>query len=100
MVDLEFSAAFDRVSHRALIYKLRLLGIGGSFINIIDEFLLSRTQKVCVGGQYSGAKNILSGVPQGSVLRPLLFVIYTSDMWQSLENKLIAYFDDATLLAA
>ena len=99
MVGLDFSAAFDRVNHRALIYKLRLLGIGGSFINILTEFLLGRTQRVCVDGQYSSVRNVISGVPQGSVLGPLLFIIYTSDMWHGLENKLIAYADDATLLA-
>ena len=99
MVGLDFSAAFDRVNHNALVYKLKLMGIGGSFINILSEFLLGRTQRVCVDGQFSSVRNVMSGVPQGSVLGPLLFIIYTSDMWLGLENKLIAYADDATLLA-
>ena len=99
MVGLDFSAAFDRVNLEALIYKLKLLGIGGSFIDILCEFLLGRTQRVCVDGQYSSYSNVTSGVPQGSVLGPLLFIIYTSDMLHSLENKLVAYADDATLLA-
>ena len=99
MVGLDFSAAFDRVNHWALIYKLKLLGVGGPFINILSEFLLGRTQRVCIDGQCSSVRNVISGVPQGSVLGPLLFIIYTSDMWQGLENKLIAYADDATLLA-
>ena len=99
MVGLDFSAAFDRVNHSALIYKLKLIGIGGPFLNIIKEFLTNRTQRVCIDGELSDVRNVISGVPQGSVLGPLLFIIYTSDMWSGLENKLIAYADDATLAA-
>ena len=99
MVGLDFSAAFDRVNHSALIYKLKLIGIGGPFLNIITEFLTDRTQRVCIDGELSDVRNVISGVPQGSVLGPLLFIIYTSDMWSGLENKLIAYADDATLAA-
>ena len=58
------------------------------------------TQRVVVDGQLSDIRNVISGVPQGSVLGPLLFIIYTSDMWLDLENKLIAYADDATLVAS
>ena len=99
MVGLDFSAAFDRVNHSALIYKLKLIGIGGPFLNIITDFLTDRTQRVCIDGELSDVSNVISGVPQGSVLGPLLFIIYTSDMWSGLENKLIAYADDATLAA-
>ena len=99
MVGLDFSAAFDRVNHSALIYKLKLIGIGGPFLNIITEFLTDRTQRVCIDGELSDVRNVISGVPQGSVLGPLLFIIYTSDMWSGLENKLVAYADDATLAA-
>ena len=99
IVGLDFSAAFDRVNHIALIYKLKQLGIGGPFLNIITEFLTDRTQRVCVDGELSDVRNVISGVPQGSVLGPLLFIIYTSDMWLGLENKLVAYADDATLAA-
>ena len=77
---LDFSTAFDCVNHSALIDKLRLLGIDGSFINILGEFLLSRTQKVCFDELYSGARIVLSNVPQGSVFGPLLFIICTSDV--------------------
>ena len=100
VVGLDFSAAFDRVNHLALIYKLKLLGIGGSILNILTEFLTRRTQRVVVDGQLSDIRYVVSGVPQGSVLGPLLFIIYTSDMWLDLENKLIAYADDATLVAS
>ena len=99
MVGLDFSAAFDRVNHAALIFKLKQFGVGGSFLNILIEFLTNRRQRVVVDGQFSDWRNVISGVPQGSVLGPLLFILYTHDMWFGLENKLVAYADDATLLA-
>ena len=99
MVGLDFSAAFDRVNHEALIFKLKQFGVGGSFLSILTEFSMNRTQRVVVDGQCSEWRNVVSGVPQGSVLGPLLFILYTHDMWFGLENKLVAYADDATLLA-
>ena len=99
MVGLDFSAAFDRVNHKALIYKLRQLGIGGPFLNILIEFLTNRKQRVVVDGHHGDWRRVISGVPQGSVLGPLLFILFTQDMWIGLENQLIAYADDATLLA-
>ena len=56
-------------------------------------------KKCVVDGHYSEWRNVISGVPQGSVLGPLLFILYTHDMWFGLENMLVAYADDATLLA-
>ena len=99
MVGLDFSAAFDRVNHEALVFKLRQLGLGGAFLSILIEFLTDRVQRVVVDGQYSAWRSVVSGVPQGSVLGPLLFILYTHDMWFGLENMLVAYADDATLLA-
>ena len=68
-------------------------------MSIMSQFLSERTQRVVVDGQYSEFKDMVSGVPQGSVLGPLLFIIYTHDMWRGLENDLFAYADDATLVA-
>ena len=99
MVGLDFSAAFDRVNHKALMYKLSQLGIGGPFLNILTEFLTNRKQRVVVDGHHGDWRRVISGVPQGSVLGPLLFILFTQDMWVGLENQLIAYADDATLLA-
>ena len=99
LVGLDFSAAFDRVNHKALLFKLRQLGVGGVFLNIISQFLTNRRQKVVVDNIFSEEREVISGVPQGSVLGPILFILYTHDMWFGLENRLIAYADDATLIA-
>ena len=99
MVGLDFSAAFDRVNHNALIYKHRQLSIGGPFLNILMDFLPDRKQLVVVDGHYGEWRSVISRVPQGSVLGPLLFILYINDMWIGLENQLVAYADDATLIA-
>ena len=99
MVGLDFSAAFDRVNHKALVFKLRQLGVGGPFLSILTEFLSNRLQRVVVDGQFNEYIKVISGVPQGSVLGLLLFILYNHDMWFGLENMLVSYADDATLLA-
>ena len=99
MVGLDFSAAFDHVNHKALIFKLRQLGVGGPFLSILTEFSSNRLQRVAVDGHFNDYRNVISGVPQGSVLGPLLFILYTHGMWFGLQNMLVSYADDATLLA-
>ena len=99
MVGLDFSAAFDQVNHEAFVFKLRQLGVGGPFLSILTEFFSNRLQRVVVDGQFNEYRNVISGIPQGSVLGPLVFILYTHDMWFGLENMLISYADDATLLA-
>ena len=98
MVSLDFSAAFDLVNHKALIFRLRQLGVGGPFLSTLTEFLSNRLQRVVVDGQFNDYTNVISGVLQGSVLGPLLFILYAHDMWFGLENMLASYADDATLL--
>ena len=99
MVGLDFSAAFDRVNHKALVFKLIQLGVGGPFLSILTEFLSIRLQRVVVDGHFNEYRNVILGIPQGSILGPLLFILYTHDMWFGLENMLVSYADDATLLA-
>ena len=91
--------ALDRVNHKALINKLRQLGVGGPFLSILTEFLSNRLKRVVVDGQFNDYRNVILGVPQGSGLGPLLFILYTHDMWFALENMIASYADDANLLA-
>ena len=100
VVLIDFSAAFDRVNHAGLIYKLSNLGVGGAVLSVISEFLTRRMQRVVVDGSYSEFEVVVSGVPQGSVLGPLLFILYTADMFSVVDNKLYNYADDSTLVAA
>ena len=99
MVGLDFSAAFDSVNHNELIYKLRQLSIGGPFLNVLMDFLTDRKQCEVVDGHYGECRSVISGVPKVRVLGPLLFILYAHDMWIGLENQLVAYADDATLIA-
>ena len=98
IVQIDFSAAFDLVNHSALIFKLRNVGVGGYILDILIDFLDNRHQRVVVDGAFSGVRPVISGVPQGSVLGPLLFLLYTSDLSNELENKLVQYADDSTLV--
>ena len=75
------------------------MGIGGSVLSILTQFLSNRSQHVMVDGCWSKLVNVVSGVPQGSVLGPLLFILYTSGLFFILENKLLIYADDSTLMA-
>ena len=99
IAQIDFSAAFDRVNHQGILYKLCSVGIEGSVLSILTQFLANRSQHVMVDGCRSKLVNILSGLQQGSVLGPLLFLIYTSESFSIFENKLIGYADDSTLIA-
>ena len=81
IVQIDFSAAFDRVNHQEILYRLSSVGIGGSVLSVLMQFLSNRSQFVLVDGCRSKLVNIVSGVPQGSVLGPLLFLLYTSNLF-------------------
>ena len=80
IVQIDFSADFDRVNHRGSLYKLCSVGIRGSVLSILTQFLSNRSQHVIVDGCRSKLV-VVSGVPQGSVLGPLLFLLYTSELF-------------------
>ena len=95
---IDFSAAFDRVNHGGLVFKLREAGVGGLILKVFQNFLSSCTQRVNVDGVFSSIIDVVSGVPQGSVLGPLLFLLYIADLPRLLQNELVGYADDSTLL--
>ena len=99
LVQIDFSGAFDKVSHAGLLHKLAAVGVGGAVLSIIDQFLHNRTQCVVLDGASSEPVRVVSGVPQGSVLGPLLFLLYTAELFSILENRLVGYADDSTLVA-
>ena len=99
IVFLDFSSAFNSFNHQRLLNKLKSIGDDGPVFNIFNGFLTNFQQCVSVDGNYSQLKCVVSGVHQGSVLGPLLFVLYTADMWNDLENKIILYADDTILYA-
>ena len=90
---LDFSKAFDKVYHRKLLIKL--YGITGNIHNWITDFLHNRTQRVLVRGTFSEPKAVKSGVPQGTVLGPLLFLAYINDMPENIKSKIALFADDA-----
>ena len=98
-MQINFSAAFDRINHQGILYRLCSVGIFGSVLSILTQFLSNRSQHVMVDGCRSKLVDVVSGVPQGSVLGPLLFLLCTSELFSILENKLIGYADDSTLMA-
>ena len=76
-MQIDFSAGFDRVDNQDVLYRLCSVGIGGSVLSILRQFLSNRSQQVMVDGCLSNVDNAASGVPQGSVLGLLLFLLYT-----------------------
>ena len=76
VVYLDFQKAFDKVPHQRLLLKLKAHGIGNDVITLIEKWFIYRRQRVIVDGEISNWKSVLSGVPQGSVLGPILLLIY------------------------
>ena len=83
---MDFSAAFDRVNHQGILFKLCSVGVGGSVLYVLTQFLSNRSQNVVVDGCRSKLVNVVSGVHQGSFFCPFLF--YTAELFSIVENKL------------
>ena len=99
LILLDFAKAFDKVSHEFLIHKLRCYGISGKLLSWIKNFLFLRKQRVILGEGESDWSEVLSGVPQGSVLGPLLFIIYINDMPDKIKSNVLLYADDSKLIS-
>ena len=94
---LDLSKAFDRVWHEGLIYKLEFNGLHGNVLRIVNSFLADRKQRVVLNGQCSKWDTISAGVPQGSVLGPLLFLIYINDITHNVKCGIKLFADDTSL---
>ena len=94
---MDFSKAFDKVSHQRLLLKLDHYGIRGKTKEWIKAFLTERSQRVMLSGEISDSTLVLSGVPQGSVLGPVLFLFYINDLPQSLQSNVRLFADDTLL---
>lgn len=97
VVYLDFAKAFDTVPHRRLMLKLQSYGVQGKVLGWIDDFLTQRKQQVRVAGSDSSWTHVKSGIPQGSVLGPILFVCYINDMPEEVSSHIYMYADDTKL---
>ena len=91
---LDFPKAFDKVSHSKLCHKLSHYGINGKILHWIKDFLTDRLQSVVLEGKSSRPHPVLSGVPQGTVLGPLLFLLYINDITKPIKSTIRLYADD------
>ena len=97
VIYLDFQEAFDKVPHQRLISMLKSHGMGNRFINWIEQWLTDRRQRLVVDGEVSSWKSVLSGVPQGSVLGPILFLVYINDLEEGVTGKILKFADDTKL---
>ena len=96
-VFLDISKAFDRVWHKGLLYKLKCMGINGNLLKLVESFLSNRYQRVVLSGQASSWAEIRAGVPQGSILGPLFFLIYINDLSENLKSTVKLFADDTSI---
>ena len=94
VIYMDFQKAFDKVPHQRLILKLKTHGIGNSIINWIEQWL---TDRVVLDGEVYSWKSVLSGVPQGSVLGPILVLVYIIDLEEGVTGKILKFADDTKL---
>ena len=97
---LDCRKAFDSVPIKRLILKVEAVGIGGKLLAWVKAFLTDREQRVHLRGQYSPWCRVLSGVPQGNVLGPVLFLIYINDIVMNINSTIKVFADDAKIYRA
>ena len=98
-VFLDMFKAFDKVWHEGLLFKLKQNGISGQILNLLTSYLDKRRQRVLLNGCESHWAIVESGVPQGSVLGPLLFLIYINDLEKGIKSKIKFFADDTSLFS-
>ena len=92
----DISKAFDKLWHEDLLYNLKSMGISGELYNL-ENYLLGRFQRVVLNGLTSSWRSVLAGVPQGSILGPLLFLVYINDLLNRLKSNVTLFADDTSL---
>ena len=99
LIYLDFQKAFDKVPHKRLITKLKGYGIQGNVIKWVEDFLKDRKQRVQISGSSSEWTDVTSGIPQGSVLGPTLFLVYINDLPDVVHSMVKLFADDAKVSA-
>ena len=94
---LDFSKAFDKISHKFILCKLHYYGIRSHTLSWISAFLSNRTETTVVNGVHSSYVEVTSGVPQGSVLGPMLFLLYMNDINNAITSQIKLFADDSVL---
>ena len=100
MVFCDISKAFDRVWHRGLIFKLKQYGISNNLLAFLTKYLSNRKQSVLLNDVISSSRPLNAGVPQGSVLGPLLFLIYVNDISENLLSLTRLFADESSILVS
>ena len=96
---MNLSKAFDKVWHQGLLFKLESFGVRGKLLNLLKDYLSNRFQRVLLNGRESSWLPIKAGVPQGSILGPLLFLIYINDLPDGLNSVAKLFVDDTSLFS-
>ena len=99
IVQIDFSAAFDWVNHQGILFKHCSVGVGGSMLSVLTQFLSNWSQYVMVDDCHSKLVKVVSWVPRGNGLGLQLYLLYTAELFSIVENKLFGYADDSTLVA-
>ena len=97
---LDFAKAFDKVPHYRLLRKIEAHGIKGNLLQWLSNFLENRSQAVVINNDSSTSKNVTSGIPQGSVLGPTLFILFINDISNDIESQIRLFADDTKIFRA
>ena len=98
VIYLDYAKAFDKVDHQILMQKLHAYGVRGKLLTWLNCYLSNRHQSVVINGKRSYPAKVISGVPQGTVLGPVLFILYLNDLQSCIKNSVISSFADDTRL--